>query len=639
VVGVMPASVKLFDPAGVQGWDNGFSKSDLWRPLPVASGLQKQRNYRAFLVLGRLKPNVSIAQAQADMAQLARREAQDYPDSSAGWTIKVRSWHSTVVRNVRLPLMLLWGAVSLVMLIATANLANLSIARAASRQKEFGIRLALGAGRFRLARQLLAESLLLSGLGGATGLLLARWGISLVIRLIPQDVPRLHEIGLDARVLAFTLASSLLVGLLFGLAPLLTISGRDMNGSLKPESRGSTGSIGGRQLRGLLVTSEVALVVVLLTGAGLLIRSFRYLNDVNPGFRPDHLVALDVSIGGPGYTNEFHRIQFVQQLLTRLSELAGVESSAAVDGLPLDVGRGTMDIALTSIEGSPPATPDRKLVAGLHLVSPEYFRTMSIPLTRGRSFTDRDNTNAPSVVIINEALARRCFAGRSPIGQRIGSPDFGSQLCEIVGVINDVKNASMDETPKPEVFRPLLQECFSGMTIVARSVSVPNQTFAALRDAIIASDRSSPSYNPRTLDHLVSASLALRRFAFLLMALFAGLALSLAVVGIYGVLSWVVSERVREIGIRLALGAQRRQVLRMILTQGMRPVAIGGLIGIAGVWPLTRLLRSLLYAVSPTDPFTLFAVALLLNVVAVAACWLPARRAANTDPILALRHE
>jgi putative ABC transport system permease protein len=395
----------------------------------------------------------------------------------------------------------------------------------------------------------------------------------------------------------------------------------------------------GRRLRTLLVASEVALLVVLLTGAGLLIRSFRYLNNLDPGFRPDHLVALDLSIGGSSYTNELRRIQFVHQLLTRLSELPGVESSAAVDGLPLDSGRGSMDIALTSIEGNPPPTPDRKLVAGLHLVSPDYFRTMSIRLTRGRSFTERDNTNAPPVVIINEALARRSFPGQSPIGKRIGSPDFGPQPCEIVGVINDVKQSSLDETTKPEVFRPFFQECFSSVTLVARSASAPNQTLVALKSTVFASDPKSPTYNARTLDHLVAVSLAPRQFALLLMALFAGLSLLLAVVGIYGVLSWVVAERVREIGIRLALGAQRREVLGMILSQGMRSVGIGGLIGIAAVWPLTRVWRSVLYGVSPTDPFTLFMVVLLLTVVALAACWLPARRAAQTDPMVALKHE
>ncbi|PYJ96682.1 MAG: permease [Verrucomicrobia bacterium] len=639
VVGVMPASVKLFDPAGVQGWDNGFSKCDLWRALPVDSGLQKARSYRAFLVLGRLKPNVSIAQAQTEMTNIARQQAREYPDSNSGWTITVQSWQNTVVRNVRLSLVLLCGAVGFVLLIVAANLANLCLARAASRQKEFAIRLTLGAGRLRMARQFLAESLLLSGLGGAAGLLFARWSIRLLIGLIPATVPRTDEISLDSRVLGFTFATSLVVGLLFGLAPLLAFWRSDVNGFLKPEARGSAGNRGGRRLRASLVTSQVALVMILLTGAGLLTRSVRRLYEVNPGFQPEHLVALDVSIGGPGYTNEFHRIQFVEQLLARLSDLPGVESASAVDGLPLDAGRGNMDIALTSIEGSPPATPGEKLVAVQRLVSPGYFRTMGISLARGRFFTGRDNTNAAPVVIINEALARRYLPGRDPVGKRMGSPDFGPQPCEIVGVINDVRQGSLDATPEPEVFRPLLQECFSGITIIARSASAPTQTFATVREAVAGVARSWPAYNPRTLDRLVSASLAPRRFALELMGLFAGLALVLALVGIYGVLSCVVNERTREIGIRLALGAQRREVLRMILIRGMRSVAVGGLIGVAGACALTRFLRSLLYEVSPNDPFTLGVVVLLLVIVALAACWLPARRAARVDPIVALRCE
>src|SRR5438093_3281425 len=633
VVGVMPARVKLFDPSSVQGWDKGFSNCDLWRPLPVKSGLQKQRNYRAFLVLGRLKANISLPQARTEMTSIARQQAQQYPDSNAGWSVTVEPWKRMVVRAAQRPLVLLFGAVGFVLLIATANLANLCLARASSRQKEFAIRIALGAGRLRMAKQFLAESLLLSCLGGAAGLLFAQWSINLLVGLIPTDVPRTEEIGIDGGVLGFTFATSLLVGLLFGLTPLLTFWRSDVNGSLNSQARGSTGSIAGHRLRTSLVISQVALVVVLLTGAGLLTRSFWRLSEVNVGFRPDHLVALDVSMGGPG------RIQFVEQLLARLSDLPGVESSAAVDGLPLDAGRGNMDIALTSIDGSPPSTPDERLVAGLRLISPRYFQTMDISLSRGRFFRDRDNTNAPPVVIINEALARQYFPGRDPVGKRIGSPDFGPQPCEIVGVIKDVNHASLDTAPKPEVFRPLLQGCFSTLTIVARSHLAPTETFATVRAAVSGGDQTSPAYNPRTLNHLVSKSMAPRRFALLLMGLFAGLALVLALVGIYGVLSWVVNERAREIGIRLAIGAQRRHVLGMMLKRGMRWVAVGGLIGTIGACALTRVLRGLLYEVSPTDPFTFVAVTLLIGCVALLACYLPARRAANVDPMVALRYE
>jgi putative ABC transport system permease protein len=348
---------------------------------------------------------------------------------------------------------------------------------------------------------------------------------------------------------------------------------------------------------------------------------------------------MDVSLGGLGYTNEMRRIHFVEQLLARVSHLAGVESSAALDGLPLDAGKGNMDIALTSINGNPPATPGGKLVVELHLASPEYFQTLGISLLRGRSFSGRDNLNSPAVVIINEALARQCFSGHDPVGQRIGSPDFGAQPCEIVGVINDIKQSSLEAPPRPEIFRPLFQECFSGITLVARSHSESAQVFSEMRRTVSEIDRTCAAFNARTLDDLVSDSLARRKFVLLLMGTFAGLALLLAMVGIYGVLSCLVNEHTREIGIRLALGAQRREVVRMILVRGMRPVVIGGLAGVSGVFALTPLLRSLLYGVSASDPLTLVGVVLLLSSVSLAACWLPARRAAKLDPMVALRNE
>ena len=639
IVGVMPASVKLFDPAGVQGWDQGFSKSGLWRPLPVDSGLRKQRSYRAFLVLGRFKPNVSIARARADMVAIARDQEREYPDSNAGWTITVESWSDTVVRNVRLPLMLLWGAVIFVLLITTANLANLCLARAASRKTEFSIRLALGAGRLRLARQLLAESLLLSVLGGAAGLLFARWGLGFVCNLIPSTVPRTDEINLDGCVFAFTFATALLVGAIFGLAPLLALWRGDRKGGLRPETRGLTGTPGGGGLRVFLVASEVALVVVLLTGAGLLTRSFRCLNRVNLGFRPAHLAAFDLSFAGPGFTNETSRIQVADQLLARLSDLPGVDSAAAVDGLPLDVGHANMDIALTSIEGTPPVAPEGKVVAGLCLVSSGYFQTMGISLAHGRVFSEADNTKAPPVVVINETLARRFFPGQDPVGKRIGSPDLGSLPCEIVGVVQDVTQTSLRAGASPQVFRPLFQECFSSLTIVVRSAASLKQTLALVSRAAKGGNIDLPLFNPRTLDQLISASTTPLRFAMRLMGLFAGLALLLALVGIYGVLSWSVKERTREIGVRLALGARRGEVFRLTMMQGMRSVAIGGVIGMAGICALTRVLRSVLYSVSPTDSLTLAVVALLIGAAAFAACWFPASRAASVNPVEALRHQ
>ena len=639
VVGVMPASLRLFEPAGVQGWDNGFSKCDLWRPLPVDSGLRKQRNYRAFLVLGRLRRGVTVAQAQTEMANIARQQAEDYPESNAGWSISIQPWRNTVVRNARLPLLMLFGAVGLVLLIATANLANLCFARAVLRQREFAVRIALGAGRIRLARQCLTESTLLACLGSGTGLLFAHWSIGLLRGLIPMDIPRRDEIRLDGRVICFTVAASIFVSLLFGLAPLITFWRGDMNSSLKAGARGTTGSVAGRRLREWLVTAQVALVIVLMAGAGLLTRSFRNLANVDLGFHSDHLLAFDVSFGGLAYTNQTRRIQFVEKCLARESALPEVESSGAVDGLPLDPGRADMDIALTSIAGTRPATPGEKWTASLRLISPEYLHTMGIRLLEGRAFTLSDNMNATPTVVVNEALTRRYFVGTDPIGKQISSPDFGPQPCEIIGVIEDIRQTSLDAIPRPEVFRPLLQECFSSVTILARTHSVPAQVFAALEREVRKIDANVPAYNLRTLRQVISISLASRKFAFALVGLFAALALLLSLVGIYGVLSCVVNESTSEIGIRLAIGASRWKVLRLILIRGMRAVGVGGIIGLAAACALTRYLQSLLYNLSPTDPFTLGLVSVLVGFVSLLACWLPARRAANLDPVVALRCE
>jgi putative ABC transport system permease protein len=388
-----------------------------------------------------------------------------------------------------------------------------------------------------------------------------------------------------------------------------------------------------------LVVAQVALVTILLSGVGLLVRSFWRLSAVDPGFRPNRLIAVDVSLHGRRYTNRLVRIAAVQAFLNRLADRPENESFAAVDGLPLDSGRGNMDIALSSIGGVLPAAPDEKGIAGLRLVSPGYFRTMGISLSGGRFFNGRDNTNAPPVVIINEALARMYFPGINPLGRRIGSPDFGPEPCEVVGIIKDVRHTALDASPQPEAYRPLFQDCFSGITVVARSHADPTRIVETVGDAVASVDRSWPVHNVRPLKRLLSESLAPRRFVLRLMELFAGLALLMALVGIYGVLSCVVGERTREIGIRLAIGAQRGDVLAMVLRHGMRSVVLGVVVGLVGAFGLTKVLRSLLYEVSPTDPLSLAVVCVLMAVMSLLACWLPARRAAKVDPMEALRCE
>jgi putative ABC transport system permease protein len=639
VVGVMPSNLRLFDPAGVQGWDNGFPKCDLWRPLPVESGLRKQRNYRAFLVLARLKRGVSLGQAQAEMTNIAQQEAKEYPNSNSGWSVSIQPWRSTVVRNARLPLLLLFAAVGLVLLIATANLANLYLARAVLRQREFAVRIAVGAARARLARQCFTESVLLGCLGGSLGLLIAHWSISLFKGMIPADVPRLEEVRLDGNVICFTVAASLLASLLFALIPMSTFWRGDFNTPLKVGARGSSSHTGRPNLRSWLVTAQVAVVVVLLAGAGLLTRSASNLAKVDPGFHPSHLLALDVSLAGQAYTNQARRIQFVEQGLSRLSELSGVESFSAVDGLPLDTGRGGMDIALTSVQGMAPPGPGETWTARLSLTGPEYLQAMGISLSQGRAFSRGDDMKAAPVVVINEALAHRYFPGTDPIGKQLGSPDLGPQPCRIVGVVRDIRQSSLDAPARPEVFRPLLQECFSSVTFVVRTHSAPGRIFEAIRRTLGNIDRSVAVYNSRNIEEAIFDSLAPRRLALGLIGSFAALALVLALLGIYGVLSCVVNESTNEIGIRLAIGASRWEVLRLMLMRGMRWVGVGGVLGLAGACALTRYLQSYLYNLSPTDPFTLGLVCFLVAVVSLLACWLPARRAAKVDPMVALRCE
>lgn len=639
VVGVMPATLKLFDPVGVQGWDSGFAGSDVWRPLPVKSGLAKQRNYRAFLVLGRLKPGVTRAQAQVQMTRLAREQARLHPESNEGWGIAVHRFDELVVGQARRPLLLLFAAVAVVLLIATANLANLSLARAALRQREVAVRMALGASPLRIARQFLVESLALAGLGGATGLLVAHGSLRLFAGLIPAGIPRTEEIRLDAWALGFALLASMLVGVLFGLAPVLGLFRQDPNHGLKQDTPGSTGGRHRHRLRAGLIVAQVALATILLSGSGSLLCSFWRLNAVDPGFRPSRVVAADVALNGRAYDNGLARINATQGLLARLGALTGEATFAAVDGLPLDAGRANMDISV-QIEGTvAAANPDGGPTAGLRLVSPGYFSLMGIPLSQGRFFNEQDTTNAPEVAIINESFAKKYFHGINPLGKRISSPDFGPKPCVIVGIVGNVRHSRLDALPQPEVSRPLLQQCFSGITVVARSQDTPARTVETVRSAMATIDRRCPVYNARPMDRLVSTSLESRRLALWFMQAFAGVSLLLAMVGIHGVLSCAVGERTREIGIRLALGARRGQVLAMVVKHGMQSVALGGALGLAGACGLGRVLRSLLYEVSPTDPATLAAVGVFVGSTALLACWLPARRAAQVDAMMALRNE
>ncbi len=638
VVGVMPARLKLYNPSGVQGWVGGFTGADLWRPLSVWPDLLKYRDERDVLVLGRLKRGVGLKQAQSEMTALAARLAVQHPDSNGGWSATVQPWQEAVVAHSRPALLVLLGAGGLALLIAAANLANLNLVRAAARRPEFAIRSALGAGRARQAQQLLIEGLLLCALGATLGWLLAKWGMIFLPRLAPAGVPRINEVTLDGHVFAFTLAMALLVAVASSLAPWLQAGRIDLNSALKQASRGLTDGARGRRTRGALVVIEVALVMALLTGAGLLARSYSRLQKVSLGFAPERLTVVDLTLGRPRYTNAAVKMRFLSQLLPELERLPGTTSAATVAGLPLDETQANADVAL-QINGRPPLGPGEKLVAGLREISPSYFNTMAIPVRRGRAFTASDDAKAPAVAIINETFARRYFPGENPLGRRLASPDFGADWCEVVGIVGDVKHAGLDAPAQPEVFRPQAQSFLGGPAVVIRSKAEPTQTIAQVRAAVAALDGTVAVSNSRTMPQLVARALAPRRFALWLMGLLAGLSLSLGLVGIYGVLSCAVSERAREFGIRLALGARRGDVLRLALGQGMRLVALGGLAGLGAAWASTRLLRTLLFEVSPSDPAVFLVTTLVLGVAAFAACLVPACRAARLNPLAALRND
>ncbi len=628
VLGVMPA-----------GFEFPFQtlKTEFW--MPVSSSVQQSaleaRGGVWLHVVARLKPGATLTQAQAESNTIARRLSAQYPETNTEAGFALKSLHENLVGNVRPALLVLLGAVGFVLLIACANVANLLLARAASRQKEIAIRTALGASRLRVIRQLLTESLLLSLLGGLFGLLFAFWGVDLLVAASPADLPRLGEIGLDARVLMFTLGMTLLTGIIFGLAPALQASHADVGESLKEGGR--TGSEGARRnrVRSALVVVEVALSLVLLVGAGLLIQSFWRLLHVNPGFQADNVLTADVLMRAKAE----QRAALFQDTLQRVAQLPGVEAVGAVHPLPLG---GTFEAYTFRIEGRPPAPPGQEPAADFRIVSPDYFRAMGIQLRRGRAFTERDNMDAPQTMIVNETFARRFFPDGDAIGQRVTASDSDDETPprEIIGVVSDVRHAGLDAEAGPEYYISYLQtETPPRLTVVARTAGDPVSLAQPLRGAIRQVDPNAPIFNVRTMNQLLAESVARRRFNMMLLGAFSVVALVLASIGIYGVMSYSVTQRTHEIGIRIALGAQARDVLRMVVGQGMILALIGTGLGVAAALLLTRLMSSLLFGVSATDPLTYAAISLLLILMAFLACYLPARRATRVDPMTALRYE
>jgi predicted permease len=580
-----------------------------------------------------------MEQAQVEMDTLLQRYEATRPDGKPRIDSRTRlvPLQDHFLGDRRRPLLVLLGAVGLVLLIACANVANLLLARAVNREKELAIRGALGAGRFRLARQLLTECLLLAMAGSAAGLLLASWLTGLLGSINSSnalgEMGRVAAITIDLRVLGFTLLITLVTGLLFGLLPALRLSHPNLNVSLK--EGGSGGGLHGRGLRNVLMVSEVALALVLLVGAGLLIRSFVKLLDVDPGYRAENLLTARVSLP-PRYRDNSQRAQFYERILERIAVLPGVDSVGVTSHLPLT--GYNMGSALR-VEGRPTQDGENPPSAPVARVNPDYFRTMGIGLRAGRLLNDGDTQGAPSVAMLSETLARRLFPNEDPIGKRLSVGGLGAELTTVIGVVSDIRYAGLDGEIEQAVYLSYRQLPRSGMGLVLRGAVEPSSLAPALRNAVREIDPALPVYDVMTMNERLSNSVAARRFNLLLLGGFAALALLLAGVGVYGVISYVVTGRTREIGIRMALGAQRADVARLFIKQGMTLVMLGVALGSIGAFALTRVMTSLLFNVGANDPLTFTGVALLLSLIALLACYLPARRAARIDPLAALRRE
>ncbi|OLE50069.1 MAG: hypothetical protein AUI36_19740 [Cyanobacteria bacterium 13_1_40CM_2_61_4] len=571
-------------------------------------------------------------QAESELNAIAARLEQEYPETNTGKRVRVESLHESFVGGTRLSLLTLLGAVGLVLLIACANVANLLLVRGAVRQREMALRAALGAGRWRIVRQLLGESLLLAALGGVLGVMLAYWGTNLITSYLPGGVPRLREADIDSTIFGFTLGLSLLAGVVFGMAPAWQASRANLTQTLQEGGRGSTGSR--QRLRSALVVSEIALTLAVLVGAGLLIRSFWRLQQVDSGFDARNVLMMQISVkAGPG---EGARIaDFFEQLLQKVRGLPGVKSVAVADGLPI---LRDANWSPFNIEGRPPPEPGNQTWAIRYTVSPEYFQTLGIQLLKGREFTAQDTLNSPAVAIIDETFARQHFQNEDPVGLILALPD-GPGI-EIVGVLRHVKHAGLDERAagSPQFYVNFNQRRSSASHLLVRSVVDPLSLAGAVRDQVWALNKDQPVYNVRTMQQLVSQSIAPRRFSALLMVIFGFVALVLASIGLYGMMSYSVAQRTSEIGIRVALGAQRRDVLTMVIKQAVGLALLGVVAGLVTALALARLLRNLLFGVGAADPLTFGVVAFVLFGVALLASLMPARRATKVDPMVALRH-
>ncbi len=629
IVGIMPAQFQFLDPA-----------VELWMPLAQNQFASSARQVRLLSVVGRLNDGVQASAANAELAGIAKRLETAYPDSNTGVGVRLVPLHAQVTGKVRPALLLLFGAVGLVLLIACANIINLMLVRSAARHREIAVRTALGAGRLRLLRQLLTESITLSVLGGAAGILVGSWGVNALLALNPIPLPRYNQISVDWTVLAFALGASVVTGIVFGLAPAWQSLRVDLNSALKEGGRGAVADSGQRRLSRLLVITEMAMAMVLLIGAGLLLRSFAHLLDVKPGFTTENLLTMQIGLPNASYQEPQKRAAFFQQLETSLRGAPEVASVGIVTRLPLMSSMNNITSFL-AIEGREVPAGERPEI-DFRRASTSYFQTMGIPLLSGRLVTEQDVTNNSRFVLINEAMAKRFWPGEDPIGKRISTiVSSGQQIPwqTIVGVVGNVRHMGLDIEPRPEIYYHTNTQPPFGPVVVIRTTSDPKRLISIVRAKIRELDRDVPVSNVNTMEQLVAQSVAQRRFGMFLLGIFALLALVLAAIGIYGVVSYSVTQRTQEIGVRMALGASASDVMKMVLRNGMTLALVGVGLGLVGALGLTRLMSRLLFEVTPTDLTTFALVSAGLIVVALLACYLPARRAMKVDPLEALRYE
>ncbi len=624
VVGIMP-----------EGFRAPYSEVDIWLPMQSHPSFSLERKANGLEVLGRLKPGVTLQQAQAEMATVAARLAQQYPETNMNRGVNLIELQTLLVEGLKRNLLILFAAVGFVLLIACANVASLMLSRAVTRQREMALRGALGASRARLVRQILTESLLLSLLGGALGLLLGKWGMDALATNSAVTLPPGVTVSLDVYVFGFAFGLALLTGALFGLWPALRLSQPDLNSTLKAGGKGATGGTGSNRVRDLLVVVQVALALVLLVGAGLMTRTLLNLIGVQPGFAVNNLLTLEYRVPRNKYPDAEQQWRFHEQVVANVKALPGVQSAAAIFTIPHGAESGTTTFARPEL----PAQPVEQMPqAQTNRADANYFQAMGIQVHKGRVFTGQDQLNTPPVVVINQTMAHRFWPHEDPVGKQV-NVDFPKLTATVVGVVADVKHNSLDEAAQPQLYLSFAQNPHIFASLVVRTTGDALSFSNAVRGAIWAVDSDQPVWKVRTMEWLLARSIGSQRLIMQLLIALSLLALMLAAIGIYGVLSYSVSQQTRDIGVRLALGAQPRDILRLVLRHGLALTLLGVAVGLAGSWTLTRLMSGVLYGVAAADPLTFTSIAGLLTSVALVACWIPARRATKVDPMIALRCE